>query len=275
MIGQAELINKIGGQIGRGKFPRFSIFIGEKGSGKKTLAKELMFLGLGVSEIYFCDIKVDNIREVIESAYKLDEPILYVISDCDNMSNIAANSLLKVTEEPPKNAYFVLTCESIDNLLPTIKSRGVTYMLAPYTYEDKCDYIDTHPNRPSEEDVEFILDVASTIGDIQSCLSQNIREFRDYVNLVIDNIAEVSDSNAFKIGDKIAFKDEKGKYDLRLFWKAFSTICVDLMTKSDDSLKYARAIAITGDYSQQLYIKGINKSMLFDQWIVAIREEWL
>lgn len=275
MIGQAELINKIGGQIGRGKFPRFSIFIGEKGSGKKTLAKELMFLGLGVSEIYFCDIKVDNIREVIESAYKLDEPILYVIPDCDNMSNIAANSLLKVTEEPPKNAYFVLTCESIDNLLPTIKSRGVTYMLAPYTYEDKCDYIDTHPNRPSEEDVEFILDVASTIGDIQSCLSQNIREFRDYVNLVIDNIAEVSDSNAFKIGDKIAFKDEKGKYDLRLFWKAFSTICVDLMTKSDDSLKYARAIAITGDYSQQLYIKGINKSMLFDQWIVAIREEWL
>lgn len=275
MIGQAELINKIGGQIGRGKFPRFSIFIGEKGSGKKTLAKELMFLGLDVSEIYFCDIKVDNIREVIESAYKLDEPILYVISDCDNMSNIAANSLLKVTEEPPKNAYFVLTCESIDNLLPTIKSRGVTYMLAPYTYEDKCDYIDTHPNRPSEKDVEFILDVASTIGDIQSCLSQNIREFRDYVNLVIDNIAEVSDSNAFKIGDKIAFKDEKGKYDLRLFWKAFSTICVDLMTKSDDSLKYARAIAITGDYSQQLYIKGINKSMLFDQWIVAIREEWL
>ena len=275
MIGQAELINKIGGQIGRGKFPRFSIFIGEKGSGKKTLAKELMFLGLGVSEIYFCDIKVDNIREVIESAYKLDEPILYVIPDCDNMSNIAANSLLKATEEPPKNAYFVLTCESIDNLLPTIKSRGVTYMLAPYTYEDKCDYIDTHPNRPSEEDVEFILDVASTIGDIQSCLSQNIREFRDYVNLVIYNIAEVSDSNAFKIGDKIAFKDEKGKYDLRLFWKAFSTICVDLMTKSDDSLKYARAIAITGDYSQQLYIKGINKSMLFDQWIVAIREEWL
>lgn len=275
MIGQAELINKIGGQIGRGKFPRFSIFIGEKGSGKKTLAKELRFLGLDVSEIYFCDIKVDNIREVIESAYKLDEPILYVISDCDNMSNIAANSLLKVTEEPPKNAYFVLTCESIDNLLPTIKSRGVTYMLAPYTYEDKCDYIDTHPNRPSEEDVEFILDVASTIGDIQSCLSQNIREFRDYVNLVIDNIAEVSDSNAFKIGDKIAFKDERDKYDLRLFWKAFSTICVDLMTKSDDSLKYARAIAITGDYSQQLYIKGINKSMLFDQWIVAIREEWL
>ena len=275
MIGQAELINKIGGQIGRGKFPRFSIFIGEKGSGKKTLAKELRFLGLDVSEIYFCDIKVDNIREVIESAYKLDEPILYVIPDCDNMSNIAANSLLKVTEEPPKNAYFVLTCESIDNLLPTIKSRGVTYMLAPYTYEDKCDYIDTHPNRPSEEDVEFILDVASTIGDIQSCLSQNIREFRDYVNLVIDNIAEVSDSNAFKIGDKIAFKDERDKYDLRLFWKAFSTICVDLMTKSDDSLKYARAIAITGDYSQQLYIKGINKSMLFDQWIVAIREEWL
>ena len=275
MIGQRELINKIGNQIGRDRFPRFSIFIGESGSGKKTLAKELTRLGLKVSGISFSDIKADSIREVIKSAYSIEEPMLYVIADCDNMSSASANALLKVTEEPPHNAYFVLTCESADNLLQTIKSRGVTYMLEPYTYEDKCDYIDTNEKRPSEENVEFILEVASSIGDVKTMLTMDMDAFREYVHLVIDNIAEVSGSNAFKIGDRIAFKDEDSKYSLRLFWKAFNAVCVDRMTQSSDPLKYARAIAITGDSLSQLNIRGINKQMLFDTWTIQIREEWL
>ena len=41
MIGQRELYNKIDGQIRRDKFPRVSILIGEKLSGRKTLAYEI------------------------------------------------------------------------------------------------------------------------------------------------------------------------------------------------------------------------------------------
>lgn len=275
MIGQRELINKIGAQIGRDRFPRFAIFVGEKGSGKKTLAKELTRLGLKVSGISFSDIKVDSIREVIKSSYEITEPMLYVIADCDNMSSAAANALLKVTEEPPHNAYFVLTCENEENLLQTIRSRGVTYMLEPYSYEDKCDYIEVDPTPNWREDEEFILDVASNIGEVKSLLEMNVERFRKYVDLVIDNIAEVQESNAFKIGDKIALKDETDKYDLRLFWKAFRAICVDRMKDTDDPLKYARAIAITGDSISQLNIRGINKQMLFDTWTIQIREEWL
>lgn len=275
MIGQRELINKIGAQIGRDRFPRFAIFVGEKGSGKKTLAKEMIKLGLKVSGISFSDIKVDNIREVIKSSYEITEPMLYVIADCDNMSSAAANALLKVTEEPPHNAYFILTCENEENLLQTIRSRGVTYMLEPYSYEDKCDYLDMDPTPNWQEDEEFILDVVSNIGEIQIMLKTDVESFRKYIELVIDNIAEVSDSNAFKIGDKIALKDEEDKYDLRLFWKAFRAICVDRMKSTEDPLKYARAIAITGDSLSQLNIRGINKQELFDMWLLDIREEWV
>ena len=234
MIGQQELLNRIGNQIGRDRFPRFAIFVGETGSGKKTLANELVRLGLKVSGVSFNDISVDSIRDVIKSAYEIAEPMLYVIADCDNMSSAAANALLKVTEEPPQNAYFVLTCANADNLLQTIKSRGVTYMLEPYTYEEKCDYIDTQPGFLKEDEAEFILEVASNIGDIKTLWDIDIDDFKDYVDLVIDNIAEVSDSNAFKIGDKIALKDEADKYNLRLFWKAFNAVSVDRMTKSSD-----------------------------------------
>ena len=274
MIGQRYLLERIKGQIERNRFPRFSILIGDKGSGKKCLANTIgNYLKYPVA---FVDIKVDAIREVINTAYKIDLPVIYVIADCDNMSSAAANALLKVTEEPPKNAYFILTCENEENLLQTIKSRGVTYMLEPYGYDDKCDYIEQQGVPEFEEDENFILDVASNPGEVQQMLKMDISQFRKYVDLVTDNIAEVSDSNAFKIGDKIALKDEEDKYDLCLFWKAFRSVCTDRMRcDTTDPLKYARAIAITGEKLSQLNIRGINKQELFDTWILDIREEWL
>lgn len=275
MIGQTELLNRIGGQIERNRFPRFSIIIGEKGSGKKELAKSIAQM-IGHPAWLAPDIKVDTIRNIIETCYKADLPVFYIIPDCDNLSTAAANALLKVTEEPPKEAYFILTCENENNLLSTIRSRGVTYMMEPYSYEDKCDYINQlyDMNKLSDEETEFALDTATVPGDIDYLWTTDIKGYIEFVNLVIDNIAEVQDSNAFKIGDKIALKDEEDKYNLRLFWKAFNVLCVSKMRSGDDPLKFARAIAITGDYAQQLNIRGINKQMLFDNWILAIREEW-
>ena len=271
MIGQNILYERIRGQIARNKFPRFSILIGEKGSGKKTLANEIGTL-LNATVIHI-KTGVDDIRTCIEYAYKLKETIVYVIADCDNMSAGAANALLKVTEEPPQKAYFILTCESLENLLSTVKSRGVTYMMEPYTYEEKCDFIECQPKRPENE--SFLLSVASNLGEIQELLNINVNEFIDYVNLVIDNIAEVSGSNAFKIGSKINFKDDVDKYDLRMFWLAFRSICIDRMMKSEDPLKYANAVAITGNSLQQLSVRGINKQAVFDIWVLDIREAWL
>lgn len=273
MIGQRYLLERINGQIERRKFPRFSILIGEKGSGKKTLAKEIgSKLGIATALV---GISVDNIRECIEASYRLVEPVVYIIADCDNMSSAAANALLKVTEEPPQQAYFILTCENEENLLQTIRSRGVTYMLEPYSYEDKCDYIESRSIPEFEEDENFILDIASNCGEVEKLLTMDVHQFRTYVDLVIDNIAEVSRSNAFKIGEKLALKDETDKYDLTLFWKAFRSVCTDRMKENDDPLKYARAIAITGESLSHLNIRGINKQELFDIWLLNIREEWL
>lgn len=276
MIGQTNLLDRISGQIERDKFPRFSIFIGENGSGKKTLATAVAQM-MGHPAWIAPDVKVDTIRSIIETCYKADLPIFYVIPDCDNMSLAAANALLKVTEEPPKHAYFILTCENEDNLLSTIRSRGVTYMLEPYSYEEKCDYVHQayDMNKWSEKETEFALDTATNPGDIDCLWSTDLPGFIQYVTLVIDNIAEVEGSNAFKISEKIALKGEEDKYSLRLFWKMFNSICVSKMRSAEDPLKYARAIAVTGDYAQQLNIRGINQQMLFDNWILSIREEWL
>ena len=69
---------------------------------------------------------------MIELAYKQTEPIIYLIQDADKMSLGAKNSLLKVIEEPPQQAYFIMELQQIENTLDTIKSRCQEIKLDSY-----------------------------------------------------------------------------------------------------------------------------------------------
>ena len=76
-------------------------------------------------------IKVDQVRRVIETIYfrpgEARERI-YIFADSAFMKE-AANSLLKVLEEPPEFATIFLLTENPGELLPTIRSRSMTITL--------------------------------------------------------------------------------------------------------------------------------------------------
>ena len=105
MIGQEEVLEQVNNLIQKG-FPRFIIITGIRGQGKTTLAlyisKQLKIPIVNIG------IKVDEIRDMIEMAYKQTEPIIYLIQNADKMSIGAKNSLLKIIEETPNNAYFII-----------------------------------------------------------------------------------------------------------------------------------------------------------------------
>ena len=124
------------------------------------------------------------------------------------------------------------------------------------------------------------MDLCETPGDVLALNSCDIKEFYNYVKLVVDNIATVSGANAFKIGDRINFKDDAEKYDFKLFLRAFMAVCMDEATRlleegSADSLAkmnlYLNWERITSKYLQELGINGINKSATFDCWLLDIR----
>ncbi len=48
---------------------------------------------------------------------------VFIIRNIDEAMEVAQNKLLKILEEPPTNVYFLLTCASLDKVLPTIRSR--------------------------------------------------------------------------------------------------------------------------------------------------------
>jgi DNA polymerase III subunit delta' len=77
-------------------------------------------------------VKVDQVRKVIQSIYlkpaEAKEKV-YIFSDAVFMKE-AANSLLKVLEEPPEFATILLLTENAGELLPTIRSRSMIFSLA-------------------------------------------------------------------------------------------------------------------------------------------------
>jgi DNA polymerase III subunit delta' len=88
-------------------------------------------------------IKVDQVRRVIETIhYRPSEARerVYIFTDSAFMKE-AANSLLKVLEEPPEFATIFLLSENPGELLPTIRSRSMVFPLGALPVEDVERYL--------------------------------------------------------------------------------------------------------------------------------------
>ncbi len=58
----------------------------------------------------------------------------------ERMNEESANALLKVMEEPPEDVLFLLTADSLAGVLPTIRSRCVSFAMAPVSAEECAEY---------------------------------------------------------------------------------------------------------------------------------------
>src|SRR5579871_4809241 len=93
-------------------------------------------------------IKVDQVRRVIETIYYRPaegRERVYIFTDSAFMKE-AANSLLKVLEEPPEFATIFLLTENPGELLPTIRSRSMVFTLCALAPEEiEKDLATQHP----------------------------------------------------------------------------------------------------------------------------------
>ena len=155
------------------RFPQTVLITGSQGSGKwslaNTIAAGLLCTGSGQKPCGVCqscrkiqhnshpDLEYIDYKEQeipVAVARELRQQIYLLPNDCDrrvvlirhaHKLNIAAqNALLKVLEEPPEYAFFILTSEQPGSILETILSRCSKYNLAPVSKQDKID--NTHMN---------------------------------------------------------------------------------------------------------------------------------
>ena len=138
------------------------LFYGTKGVGKRTLAKwfaaGILCTGSGEKPCFSCgsckkalsgnhpdfycyegkpgpnSIHIETIREIRSDAYirpNDGDYKVYLIPNAEDMSIGAANALLKVLEEPPAYAVFLLTANNKDMVPETIRSRCILLELYP------------------------------------------------------------------------------------------------------------------------------------------------
>lgn len=171
IIGHKDVIRALNKTLLESKVGHAYLFVGPAGVGRKTLtrafAKRLLCnnsgggadpLGLECNHCRSCtlfqagshpdfitvaatgnSIKIDQLRELqfntylrpLNSDYKV-----FFFPDAEQLTEAAANSFLKILEEPPAGVVFLFTAVRADRILPTIRSRCQVYNLFPVPAAD-------------------------------------------------------------------------------------------------------------------------------------------
>lgn len=227
------------------------------------------------AQLVICGNKVDEVREAINLSYKQANPTLYLFADVDRMSLAAKNALLKVTEESPRQAYFMMTATSLESVVPALRSRAVCVTLDPYTPTELMEYAKQREYNFSQAEEDIVKAVCTVPGEIDLLMRYHVQEFYDYIWMVVDHIGEVNGANAFKIGTKVAYKEEDTGWDLTLFLRTVMQVFRAKMAEGDESA-CRESIAVTSKYLNEINrITGINKPSTIDMWILDLREIWM
>ena len=237
--------------------PRFIILSGCEGSGRLTLAKVIIKM-INAKGIIIGN-SIAEVRETIENAYTITEPTCYIFRNADDMSTNAKNALLKVVEEPPNNAYFIMTVQNIDNMLGTIKSRGTVIKMEPYTREELL----------SATNDEILLNYCSNIGQIQIDKS-DIKKAEKCADDVINSLKNKSGTSLLKACTQLKSKQtESEKVDCLLFFRVFQK---KLYEACKNDLLNTISIYHISRCMQEISRKTINKKASVECMLIRMLE---
>lgn len=142
-LGNEEVVKSLRSMMERPEIPHTILFTGPSGCGKTTLARivasRLKCSGRDFIENNAADFRgIDSVRDILRvmKLAPMSGPCkVWLLDECHQLSKDAMHALLKALEDTPKHVYFILATTDPEKLLPTIKTRCVTFDVK--TLDDK------------------------------------------------------------------------------------------------------------------------------------------
>jgi len=171
-LGNKKIKEQLSCLLFSSRLPHAIILEGEDGIGKKTLAREiaaaLVCRSSDEMPCYSCaqckkavkgihpdiyeysasgaskSFHVDKVRDIISDVYMRPNEAdfkVYILGNAHLMNESAQNAILKVLEEPPSYAVFILTVQARTMLLETVLSRAVIFTVDGVDEKTAAEYI--------------------------------------------------------------------------------------------------------------------------------------
>lgn len=171
VVGQKDTIENLIAQSVRDSFFGVYILCGQFGSGKTTTARIIAMaancehkdeFGNPCGECEVCrsiregtapDVQevaaavstgVDKVREICDTIAYLPVAFrkkVYIIDEVQALSKAAFQAFLKMLEEPPEHAIFVLATTDVGAIPPTVRSRAATYYFRQITQTEIAEHL--------------------------------------------------------------------------------------------------------------------------------------
>jgi DNA polymerase III subunit delta' len=214
-------------------------------------------------------IKVDQVRHVNETIrYKPAQARrrVFIFSDAAFMKE-AANALLKVLEEPPDYATIFLLARNQGELLPTIRSRCVSFMLGALPIQQVEEYLAKHRPEWSARQRELAARLSGgAIGRAKSLdLEQYMAARKDALTLLTTAIRGGEHSDLFRTTESYRGGAE-GKEKTDQLLSAIYGLLKDLMALNSGAPELVRNNDIAAE------LKSLSANTDF-AWISAAAQQ--
>ena len=253
IIGQALPKKILSNAISENRVNHAYIFYGKEGTGRLTVAKKFsqylicknktacmecssckQFLANTVDDFKIVEpeagkenILVEQIRELTNDVYirpHIFNKKIYIIKDADKMNQNAQNAFLKVFEEPPDYAVFILIVSQISSILPTIKSRGVEVRFSNLNREDMKEIFRRNFNKELPDDIAAVSDgsIKTALGLLENNDFSEIRE--SILNLLPSFINSKSEADMMNLYKCISENKDNAQMIMNIIYTVLTDI---------------------------------------------------